>query len=293
MFMDDINNRYTYLNSMKNVVHEEENAAVPRPGRTVVIDSNVEGVINRLLKERPTWRFKCKQRLYGEGTVAATDFYVFDGDEELGRLWGERHWRDGNARFYFSNFRIARDSRRSTAQYTSKPDLAAKRIVKAFHLKSPSERAVDMTNEVRTVVNEITGSCNWPFRRAKSAIEKELFSYAVNHWETIKPFLGSGAASIDLPALAEADSDAALLSIAVSSRDGVYVRIEANGCYFVVRHRGDSLYETDNYTDTTLPDHLRGSLGLLKLIADKGHVPGVGVRVNAKLYFVMDKKEQG
>ena len=78
---------------------------------------------------------------------------------------------------------------------------------------------------------------------------------------------------------------------AVSQGNGVNVQLEPNGTYATSRPVNTG-YETHSYTDATLPDHIRGALGLLKLIEDKDSIDGVGARVHANLYYVMDKKEE-
>jgi len=295
MFIDDIKYRYTYLNSMKNVVHEEPIDRAVVPDRTIIIRPELEPVIDKLLRERPTWRFKSTENFYNHknfynhsGVRTATNFEIYDGDEALGRLWAEQNWRDGSTRYNFDNFRLEKARQRSRVSFTTKPAEAVKRIVKAFHLKTPTERAVDAFNTVGTAVAKVVSDNNWPLRRAKSAIEKELFAYALKHWDEMKVHL-TGDTTLDFPALVQADREAQEMSEAFRDNDGVTVRIEANSSYLVSR-RSDGGYVAETYNDSTLSDHLRGALGLLKLVDDGTAIPGVGIRVAANLYFVMDKK---
>jgi hypothetical protein len=103
--------------------------------------------------------------------------------------------------------------------------------------------------------------------------------------------LGDKADKIDLPSLAQTHNEAMLLQEAVSQGNGVNVQLEPNGTYATSRPINTG-YETHSYTDATLPDHIRGALGLLKLVEDETAIDNVGARVNAKLYYVMDKKEE-
>ena len=290
MFIDDVKNRYTYLNSMKNVVHEEplERAVVPH--RTIIIDPDMEPVLDRLLRERPTWRFKSTEHFYGHGGVrTATNFEIYDGDEALGRLWTERHWRDGTVRYNFDNFRLEKARQRNSVSFTTKPAEAVKRIVKAFHLKTPSERALDAFNDLRDTINKAAADNNWSLRKAKSSIERRLFDYAAKHWDEMKHHVTDDPDKLDFPTLVQADRDAQEMSEAFSGQGGTVVRIESNGTYMMAR-KADNGFAIETFNDSTLPDHVRGTLGLLKMLDDKSYVPGVGARANAKLYFVMDKK---
>lgn len=290
MFIDDVKNRYTYLNSLKNIVHEDPLDRIIPEGREVILHYAMPAVLDRLLKERPTWRYKSTQHFYNNTTCHVRDLDIYDGDERLGRLWIEHHWRDSSVRYNFDNFRLQKARQRSSVSYTTKPDVAAKRIVKAFHLKTPKERAAEAFSDVRKAVSQVVSDANWPYRRGKNVIEKELFAYATRNWETIAPHLGPDAAKVDLPALYEADREASVLSTAFESALGVMVRIESNGAYTVSRKDNDT-YDVQTLTDAMLPEHVRGSLGLLKLVQDGAHIDGVGLRVRANLYFVTDKSE--
>ncbi len=289
MFIDDVKNRYTYLNSLKNIVLEEPLERPNWEGREVSLHPDMQPVLDRLTKERPTWRFKSTQNFYGSASAKVTNLDIYDGDEVLGRLWMEHHWRDGGVRYNFDNFRLSKTRQRSGVSYTSKPDVAAKRIIKAFHLKTPKERAAESFGDVRKAVSQVTSDANWPYRRGKNMIERALFDYAVRNWETIAPHLGPDAAKVDLPALFEADREAHDLSVAFESALGVMVRIESNGAYMISRPENGT-YDVQTLTEATLTEHLRGALGLLKLVQDGAHIDGVGLRVRANLYFVMDKE---
>jgi hypothetical protein len=289
MFIDDIKFRYTYLNTMKNVVWEQ---SIERPvveGMVVAIHPELEDVLDKLMRERPTWRFKSNQDFYGGsgGIRRANTFNIYDGDEALGRLWVEHHWRDGTPRFFFTNFRLEQQRQRHRANYTTKPDVAAKRIIKAFHLKTPSERAADANTAAKSAASKISSDASWPLRRAKGTLEKALYAYALQNWGAIKDQLGPDAAKVDLPAVSRAADDATEIQEAVSSHKGCNVQISPNGTYLVSRGEANG-YHVATLHDGELEPNMRGSLGLLKLMEDGAFIPGIGVRINANHYFVMD-----
>jgi hypothetical protein len=291
MFIDDMKNRYTYLNTMKNVVWEEQHDRVTPKEFSVIINPDIEPVLDKLMRERPTWRYKCVTYFHGSGPNKASRFSIYDGDEQLGEMWAENHWRGNELRFYFNNFRLDKARQRNTMSYTTKPDIAAKRIIKAFHMKTASERAVDTQEEVRKVSGSLHGDASWPVRKAKSAIEEELYTYAVKNWDAVRLMLSAEAQKIDLPSLIDAANDAYRMNHATGNGGGTNVRLEPNGTYSLSRFLGNA-YETASCTDDGLPEHIRGALGLLKLMDDKSAIPDVGLRVNSTVYFVMDKKDK-
>ena len=290
MFIDDINNRYTYLNSRKDIVWECANERTIHPDQKVYVSNYIQPILDKLAKERPTWKFKSKETLYGAGEKQLHRFYIYDADEELGSVWLENHWRDNALRFYFEDFRLRKQRQRGMASFSSQPDVAIKRILKAFHLKTPKERAGEAQSEVHKATQELISSANWPLRRAKQAVEESLFAYAVRNWDAVKQHLGANANAVDLPGLYKLGEEHTRLSNAMSNNLGCNVRIESNGTYLVSRLELDT-YSTNSYTDDTLPDNLRGALGLLKLVEDKTYIDSVGMRISSNLFYVMDKVE--
>ena len=295
MFIDDMKNRYVYLNSMKNIVWEESLERPERPNLSIILHPDLEPIFDKLMRERPTWRFKSYELIHAGGDVAVTKhavrFDIYEGDEKLGQLWRETHWRDNEVRYCFNNFRLHLERQRNSVSYTTKPDVAVKRIVKAFHMKTPSERAVDAQKDVRDIVSNLVQVTGWPVRKARTQIEAEFFLYAAHHWDEVKHMLPISSQGIDLPNLVAANGHAMQMQEAVSQGNGVNVQLEPNGTYATSRPINTG-YETHAYTDATLPDHIRGALGLLKLIEDKTSIDNIGARVNANLYYVMDKKEE-
>lgn len=292
MFIDDVKNQYTYLNSLKNVVWEQPIEIVIDKDRGVGINPDIEPLLNKLTKERPTWRFKATARAYpGSSPVKFSRFSIYDCDEELGEVWLENHWRSEEVRFFFNNFRLERTRQRSMPNYTTKVDVAAKRIVKSFHMKTPKERAFEALGNVREVSSKLINDTSWPLQRAKRVVEAALYEYAARHWDEVKPLLGQDGQSIDLPKLLEEANEASAMGYAVQQGLGVSVRIEPNNTYSVSRPENDTFHVV-SYTDATLPDHIRGALGLLKLMDDRSTVAGLGLRVNRNLYFVIDKRDE-
>lgn len=289
MFIDDIKYRYTYLNTLKNAVWQEGIDKTPDLDRPIIIHAEVEPLLNRLSKERPTWRFKSDETFFTSPFIrSARNFTIYDGDEALGRLWLEFAYSDGTPRFYFDNFRLEKKRQKSAANYSTKPDVAVKRILKAFHLKTPKERATEAFSEVRKLMQTVHSDAHWPLRRVKNIIEGSIFNYVVKHWDTIKHELEGDAGKYDLPTMIQNNNDAEELIEAATDGGGVAIRVEANNTYLVCRPESGS-FLTAVHTDDTLSDHLRTGMGLLKLMEDGTHIAGVGIRINRNLYFVMDK----
>lgn len=291
MYIDDIKNNYIYLNSMKNIVWERSNErGALKENAVITVEPEIEDIIYKLLKERPTWRFKSTEVVMPACEHIRLDaFEIYDGDEMLGTVSTERHWRDQTLRYYFTNSRIQKQRQRSGRSYTSKPEVAIKQILKAFHLKTPKERAAEAFAMVRASMQEVVNATEWPMRKAKAALERDMIAYFIKHWEVVREEVDGDTAKIDLPALAvEAHEGRTLLDLFQTNK-GVIVRLEANGTYMVCRPENGS-FEVLALTDTMLPEHIRGGLGLLKMLNEGEFVAGVGVRSKANTYFIVDKE---
>lgn len=296
MFIDDIKHSYHYLNDSKSIVWENDKRRFTIPdGVSLDIRPDMYQVLDKLLRERPTWRFKSDQRVYvgnGQTNVSINTFLIYDGDEQLGKLWYESHWRDSATRYYFNNHRLEQSRQRGNGNFTTKPQVAIKNILKAFHALSPSERASRAFEEARTAVSTKVSSHGYDIRRAVDAIKDELITYAINNWETVSAALDDPAKHSKLPSLVETSHEIDQMSSRFQNGQGSLVRVEHNGSYLVAR-RDNSAYDTKVVQDSMLSDHMRGALGLLKLVDDNTYIGDVGYRVKANLFFIEDQITNG
>lgn len=296
MFIDDINHSYHYLNDSKSIVWENEKRRFTIPdGVSLDIRPDMYQVLDKLLRERPTWRFKSDQRVYvgnGQTNVFINTFHIYDGDEQLGKLWYESHWRDSTTRYYFNNHRLAETRQRGNGNFTTKPQVAIKNILKAFHTLSPSERASRAFAEARSAVGNKANAHGYEIRRAVDAIKDELIAYAVNNWETVSAALADPAKHSKLPSLVETSHEMDQMHARFNAGQGALVRVEHNGAYLVAR-TDNSTYDTKIVQDSMLSDHMRGALGLLKLVDDNTYIGDVGYRVKANLFFIEDRTSNG
>jgi hypothetical protein len=66
---------------------------------------------------------------------------------------------------------------------------------------------------------------------------------------------------------------------------GLYVRAVESG--FEVYRKGDTRVRT--YQRDTLPDKVRGALGLLKLSSDSSFVDNVGFKFDSQMFWIMEE----
>lgn len=282
-FIDDIKYDYAYLNSLKNLVHERPKNN-PNNSRDVALHKDLYPLVDTLMKERPTWRYKSSEPIYqGSETYFIRQLFIYDGNEVLGKLWLDHYWNGGQARFYFTNHRLNLNSNRTS--FSSKPKVAAKRILKAFHMKTPTERAAEAQQRVNKAVQVNLGKTRWPYQRAKMAVEAPLLDYAIKHWDEIKDELGPDAIKSDYPTIAQSHAENVALDQMFNGGMGLTVLIEANDTYSLTKSAGQT-HHVVSYTDSALPEYVRSALGLLKLVEDNAYIPDVGLRVSNNLFYI-------
>jgi hypothetical protein len=113
----------------------------------------------------------------------------------------------------------------------------------------------------------------------------------MDNWITASEYLKTKGINVneDMPELYEEQLTAAAIVTAVSDGAGVTVRSEGSD-YLVTREYANTR-DVEVFTNDTLSDHLKAGLGILKLIEPKSIIQGVGVRVDANTFFILDPEK--
>jgi len=282
MFKDDLKYSYVELEGRRNVIgqcrkdFDLESAELSIPSYQLRL-------IDQLTRERPTWRFRAAVSFFKSCNI--TNFTVFDGDEELGNI----SWN--GAAYTFDNPRLRAKRERGGVNYSTKLDVATKRILKAFHTKTRKERGQEAAKATKEAVSSVTNTSAFGFRRKFQPVQDLLTTYLVRNWDEASKYLTSVGAAADptVPELHANQQTARQMGEAVQNARGVTIRIEGTG-YLSVREYANSL-ETEVYSGETLPDHYRAGLGILKLVEPQTTVAGVGLRVDQHTFLILDPQK--
>ena len=204
MFMDDIKSDYFYPMGGTSVVLELQKGWVSygKEGTTVVAPTMVT-FIDALRVKRPTWRFKSTERVYDNEGQELRNFDVYDGNEELGRVWVERHWRTGETRYCLNNHRVEAGRVRGSGSFSTKVGVATKKVLDSFGVKSLDELAVDAGKKISATLSTTYSNASHAYHRAKTKATESLAAYIEANWETLKAYT-TGCDHIDLRELREA-----------------------------------------------------------------------------------------
>lgn len=91
-----------------------------------------------------------------------------------------------------------------------------------------------------------------------------------------------------LPDLLTAKHEADRLSNQIHNKLGTHIFVEPDGVYLTVRYDKPEGQQAMRHNSMTLPEHLRGPLGMLKLVDNNTVIDGIGARLDENTFFLMD-----
>ncbi len=285
MFMNDNQNDYFYpMGNTVVVLERPKEWITPRKEGTAVVHPNMVRLIDQLRLKRPTWRFKSTERVYGVDDQKLCCFFVYDGNEELGRIWFETHWRTNETQYFCTNHRIEKKLERRSAKMSTKLNVAVRNVLDSFSAKSLPELAADAYKDIRNAIVNASSHANYVYGQAERKALSALTNYIIDNWETLRPIaVQAGAPDGDLPALRRDKCSADAMYMAVYN--GLGVNVVAHGDQFLM-WRKDGPIELVSLD--RLNDKQRGALGILKMVDDKTVIPDVGCRASATQFFLLD-----
>lgn len=242
-------------------------------------------VIGELATRNPLWSFVVSDiRQYNKQVQTIR---VYQHGEELGYI--EWDYFRGDYGFEIGNDRIKRARERTRAYRTHDEKKALAAIKKTFTPKNMGERL----EKAQTEVNSLLSGQHYKKQRAYNSAGNTLEKYMIAYVNAMKPqfrehMVSNGHAHI-LEAAEVAEMEMKTLDeLSKAFGDGkASLILKADGQYIV--KTGDKVEILD---DTTLPEHMKAKLGMLKLVEDEHFITNIGGRVNAEV-FVLAPNEEG
>ena len=257
------------------------------------VDKLIDPVVQRLAVLNPLWRFVVESVTYDNSTdpqsLKATDFKVMEAGEELGSISKEYHGRDYVIQI--SNERISEGRMRRGGYKTKDADKAILKAKKMFFKLKPSERVDKARKDASGVIQQ-------------QARRKDREMY--NHAETIqtaahKFIMGTGFSLFleHIKTMAESEQIKIYKAQAEYERIGeemltiekVKSQFEDGKTALVIKDDGKYLVKIGDaiqlYDNNTLPEDMRGKLGMLKLVEAEAFVSNTGCRINDEVFVVV------
>jgi hypothetical protein len=218
-----------------------------------------------------------------------TEFTVREHGEELGRI-GRQHYGSKYV-IYVSNDRIAKSKTRSNGYRTVDADKAVLHAKKMFFKLKPNERIEKATKDAESVISTQRRMKDRDHYHAEGAIRSAALDFIMGtgfslFLEHIKTRTESERAKLE-----KAMEDKVRLSDEMMTIDKAKSAFENGKTALVIKDGGKYLVKigdkVDLYDDNTLPDWMRGKLGMLKLVQAEQFVSDTGCRVNEETFVLM------
>lgn len=282
MFQNDNKFNYIPLDS-RGVLMLEVPKEVDTEGLEFEVHPFLPPLLNILMRERPTWRFKDTLYHRPNGKFRAGGFDVYDGGEKLGTLSVTTY---GGVQYNFINARIKAKSKRGNAAYSADPQRAAQRILKAFHKRTPKERSTEACDSARSIIASVSQAKQWALQRSWQPIANDITRYVISHWDELAPRMGLPVDHSIVGDFTAHNHHDALLQASTNGAMLILREEEAN-TYLVSRPTGSTTVIRTMAT-ADMPEPMLRKLGLLKLVEAKDIIPDVGMRIDANTFAITD-----
>jgi hypothetical protein len=256
-------------------------------------------LIEKLALKYPQWTFEEEHsshkwdNLDGKSVkkdIQAMCFKVMDKREELGQVYTESYHSTHGQQFCVDNFRVQQMRERGSGMKTIHEKKALKHIDKFFGKKNLDEKLVDARNQaqqcVSRVSNDLGQKFDWEWNRLAEASKRFIVE---NHWEEFVGYaqqnITNNTVSMDtMPERFERKIAGQRVYDAFSKDEHYLVYVDGQN-YAIFRKNEPTQIKVSE----ELPEFIRRSVGMLKLVEDNQIVSGIGCRVNATTYVVLQQ----
>jgi hypothetical protein len=263
-------------------------------GRTIVLDSinaTLQELIEPLALKHPEWRFEPSETTRhntssnDKMSVVVTKFDVYFNRECLGSIGRERNYTRGEDTYVIYNERIEKSMQRGRSTKTGKLDKALRIVEKTFSPAKHDEVFDKLITQARSHLAGRVRSKEGNADRIWRMHYDEIRDYMLTRWDEFvaaTPSTKLSAEIIEYPRLVEEFNIIQQMYNDAIHQESMY-NIVISGSDYLVKHNGKlSVHDAQ-----TLPESIRGKLGILKLVEDGQAVEGMGFRATENTYFVV------
>lgn len=216
-------------------------------------------------------------------------FEVVQDGETLGVI-KESYYR-GEYCVEVENTRIAAMRERNGGYRSKDINKILAKIKKSFSRRTIGEHIAEAHNRIENVLGTQGYGKNREHQSAVTSLERELVIFARNDAATQAAFSAYLHAH-GKDALSRQEKELRLEAMTIESirhkytRGNAIVVLKVDGKYLV--KQGEEAILLD---DNSLPQKIRGKLGMLKLVDDEHSITGVGCRVNSETFVIIEDEE--
>jgi hypothetical protein len=265
------------------------------PDITHEVRSQIRELMCKVVPMYPQWQFKVSEgriRVKADQTkyLDIEQFRVYHDGEALGEISAHYHRR---------KWTMAISCRRARAQlergdtiHTTDLAKAVSLIKKLFVKQTVNERLVEASSKADQFISQATWQISQKAKNEYDKVAPAMLEFvltsgfdAFNSYITAHPQWTAAKTALDKYVEFTREQDI-VKDISKRYREGkTCLTLLGDGKYVVQRKE----LSPEVFDDTTLPDEMRGKLGLLKLAVNGQVVDGVGCRVNESVFVIVDE----
>lgn len=287
---------------LRNVVlsDELEKAVNGKAGSTpmrVQAHAQLEPVIFKLATLYPTWTFTALRSSYllsdDRDMAVCMEFAVSCDGEGLGKIFRKYEGRDYQV--CVSNDRIRKAMERYPHYYKTKdPDKAIAKVKKMFRPQDHGERLAEAYKTAEDAAQQADWSKSRECHTTQNAVKQIAEDYVLGPgFETFMAYAKETMVPTEYDKLVENHQTAlkaredlatihAVKNVLAGSTPGIVITRHGGGYITAPRVGAPRVYD-----DRTLPEWMRGGLGMLKLIEAGQFVSGTGMRASEHTFVLI------
>lgn len=258
----------------------------------VVVHRTIDPVVQRLATLNPLWRFVATDWSYmynGFKQLGLASFSVLEHGEEIGKISRER--KGSNDVIYISNDRIAKTKQRSGGYSTVDADKAVLKAKKMFFKLKPNERIEKASKDAESVIGRQKNFKQRERHSAEGAVRVAAMDYIMGTGFPLFLEHLKTCAESERNRVEKCLGDKERLEDEMMTIETAKSAFEAGKTALVIKDGGKYLVKIgdkiDLFDDNTLPDWMRGKLGMLKLVQAEAFISNTGCRVNDETFVLM------
>jgi hypothetical protein len=257
------------------------------------VDKLVDPVVQRLAVLNPLWRFVGESVTYDNSTepqsLKITEFKVMEAGEVLGTISKEYHGR--NYVIQISNERISKDRTRRGGDRTVDAKKAILKAKKMFFKLKPNERIEQAMKAANGVIDQQRRRKDREKNEHESNVRTAAYKFIMGtgfpvFLEHIKTMAESEQIKIN-----KARTENDRISVEMLTIEKIKSQFENGKTALVIKDGGKYLVKIgdkiDLFDDNTLPDDMRGKLGMLKLVEAEQFISDTGCRINDEVFVLV------
>jgi hypothetical protein len=246
-------------------------------------------LVMHLAMANPLWRFVVTDT---QGMHKPVGFSVIDSGETIGKI-GRQYYR-GDYKLSLTNDRISNARERTSSYRTGDVDKAILMAKKMFFRLKPNERIEKAFETAKQVMTNQSYDKQREHRHAERETESLAVKFIMGTGFPL--FLGyvNGLPEHEKQPILKKMEQTRKFKQDMMTIESIKDRFGSEHTALVIKDEGKYMVKIGQdvqlYDDNTLPESMRGKLGMLKLVEAEHFISSVGCRINDEIFVLLTEE---